>query len=200
MVVERVLDVGVGGDAGIDGVPSAEIEAGVAGGVVDAEAIEIGVGAATDEACADVSAPAGAEPGEEAGGGVFGAEQEGVSGIERETEGARWGAVGIVEGFGRGVGVGGGELELARDASLHFELGSVSERTFEIEELILASRKRSRFDLVVEEVIEVGGADGPAASEKFLLETGLEGSSALGQEGGMRSVAEARFAEHLIER
>ena len=40
-LVEGVLEIRVGGDAGGDGVPSAEIDAGVAGGVVDAVAEKI---------------------------------------------------------------------------------------------------------------------------------------------------------------
>jgi hypothetical protein len=39
--VEGVRYVRVGCDAGVDGVPSAEIDANVSGGVVDSEAIEI---------------------------------------------------------------------------------------------------------------------------------------------------------------
>ena len=41
-----------------DGVPSAEIGAHVSGGVIDAESVEIGVGAASDETSAEVRSPA----------------------------------------------------------------------------------------------------------------------------------------------
>ena len=47
----------VGGDARMNGVPSAEVGANVSGGVIDAEAKKIGVGATADEAAARDSRP-----------------------------------------------------------------------------------------------------------------------------------------------
>src|SRR5271163_4788933 len=50
--VEGVFDIGIRGDAVVDGVPSADIGADVARGMIDAEAVEVVVRAAADEASA----------------------------------------------------------------------------------------------------------------------------------------------------
>ena len=52
VLVESVLDVCVRGDAGVDGVPSTDIDANITGGVVDIEAEKVVIGAAADEASA----------------------------------------------------------------------------------------------------------------------------------------------------
>ena len=56
--VEGVLDIRVCGDARIDGVPSSEIGAHVAGGVVDVEAEEIIVRSAAYETPTQICSPA----------------------------------------------------------------------------------------------------------------------------------------------
>src|SRR5436305_12460512 len=73
--IEGVLNVCVCGQAGVDGIPSAYVGADVAGGVVDVEAQEVGVGAASYETSREVPSPARAEIGEQDGSGVLGATQ-----------------------------------------------------------------------------------------------------------------------------
>src|SRR5271163_908853 len=67
VIVERVLNIHVGGDSRIDRIPSAEIDARVAGGVIDAEAVKVGIGAASDETSSQICTPACAQIAEECG-------------------------------------------------------------------------------------------------------------------------------------
>src|SRR5271166_3491743 len=73
------------------------------------------------------------------------------------------------------------------------------ERLLQVEKLVLAGWIRNRFYLIVEEVVEVGGIQGPAAGKKVLLETCLKGARALGQESWVWSITKARLAENLVE-
>jgi len=120
--VESVLDIGIGGDAGVDGVPSAEIGANVAGGVVDVEAVEIIVGAAADEASTEVRSPTAAEIRQQRGGGVFGTAQQRLAGVVLRVDGS-----GIAENLSGCVSVCGIEQHPAAELGLQFDLGALGE-------------------------------------------------------------------------
>ena len=75
----------------------------------------------------------------------------------------------------------------------------MGERLFQVEKLVLASRIENCFNLIVEEVVEVGGIEGPASAKKFLFESCFKGSRALGQETWVWSITKACFAKHLVE-
>src|SRR5258706_5337424 len=64
-LVERVLDVHRGGDAPCGGEPSAEVHARVAGGMIDVEALKVGVWPPTHKAAARVPSPAPARANEQ---------------------------------------------------------------------------------------------------------------------------------------
>src|SRR5712691_6916538 len=59
--VEGVLDVRIGCDAGVDGIPSADIDANVTGSVVDPQAEKVGIRPATDETASQICPPASAK-------------------------------------------------------------------------------------------------------------------------------------------
>jgi hypothetical protein len=70
--VEGVLDVGIGGDSRGDGIPSADIDADVSGGVVDVEAFKVRIRAAADETASKICAPTHTEIIQHQSSGVFG--------------------------------------------------------------------------------------------------------------------------------
>ncbi len=53
---------------------------------------------------------------------------------------------------------------------------------------MVCDRIGSVFDLIVEEIIKVNRIEDPAACEQLLLKAGLESSSALGQQAGVREI------------
>lgn len=137
----------------MDGVPSAEVGADVSGGVVDPETVEVGVGAASDEAAAEVRSPASSEIRQEKSGGMFRAAEERLSGIVDCIERRR-----IVEVLRGSVGVGGIEQETRAEFRAKGEFGTVGEGAVDVD--VLADESCGIdcdvVDLVVEEIVEVG--------------------------------------------
>lgn len=86
----------------MDGVPSAEVSADVPRGVIDVESVEVGVGAASDKAAAEIRSEARSEIGQEESRGMFGAAEERLS---RIVDGIEWRR--IVEVLRGREGVGG---------------------------------------------------------------------------------------------
>src|SRR6266446_767551 len=65
MIVQRILEVGIRRDAGVDRVPSAEIDAGVAWSVSEPETEKVGIWPTAYESSAQVSAPTRSQVGDE---------------------------------------------------------------------------------------------------------------------------------------
>ena len=71
-MIQDVFPIGVGRYSRIDFVPAADIQKKIAGRVIDAEAVKIGVGAWTHETASEISTPTRTEVGEQRCGGVPG--------------------------------------------------------------------------------------------------------------------------------
>lgn len=105
VTVEGVSDVDIGGDTGSDGIPASEIDERIAGGMIDAEAVEVGIGTAANETGAQVCAPFCAEIIEHGSGGVTGTMKQGVSGSKRVGARRRESAGRVAEYLGGSVGI-----------------------------------------------------------------------------------------------
>ena len=120
LLVQSVLDVRIASDVRGDGIPSAQVHAGISGRVVDAEAEEIGIGAAADDAGAEIRPPSGSEITQQQAPRVFGtAQQRRTCGMERiKGKGSFQNLRGV-------VGVAAVEDEVARETTLEFHFGAV---------------------------------------------------------------------------
>src|SRR5271154_4030312 len=128
-----------------------------------------------------------------------GATQQGISGgIGKAARSCR-STLRVFEYLGRSVGVGRGQRQSGADPALQLNFCALSERLFQVEELVLARWSRYRLNLIMEKIVEVGCVQGPTAGKQFLFEAGFEGPRAFRQQAMIRRVAIGEIAESFVE-
>src|SRR5271157_4658349 len=130
---------------------------------------------------------------------MLGAAKQGVSWSIRKTTRNCLRARRIFEYLSRGIGVSRGQRQFRANPSLQLKFGAVSERSLQVEKLVLARRIGYGLNLVMEEIIEIGCVQGPAARKQSLLEASFKSSRALRQQAVVRGVAICSIAKSLVE-
>ena len=154
-----------------------------------AEAEEVGVRTAAQEAAAKRSTKAPALIAEQNGPGVFGAQQQ------RVARGVGIGAERRDQDLCGGVEVRALHAQMIADAAAKVELGSVRQGLVEVDVLRIVAVAG---DLVAVDAVEVGGDGFPAAAQ-LLLKAGVVGVRLLRLEVGVGIDAVAGEAEGLLE-
>src|SRR5271168_1626629 len=131
---------------------------------------------------------------------MFGTAQKRLARIVERIDGSR-----IVENFGGCVGVGGGEQQPAAQPGLQFDFRALGERLVDVEIFTHEGGRVDRLvvDLVVKQIIEVGGIEDVFSAEEILPKARLESPGALGFEAGVwdgkRRTGESLFQARLLE-